>query len=204
MRRPGKIIGVGRNYREHAAELGNEVPVSPLVFLKPSSSVIGSGAPIVLPHGYGRIDYEGEIGVVIGRVLSRADARTCTAAVRGIVAVNDVSARDLQKTEPQWVRAKGTDTFCPIGPERTGTPDLADLTVITRVNGTERQRGHTRDMVFPIDELLSWISHAVTLEPGDVVATGTPSGVSPLAPGDVVEVEVPGWSLVSNPVEARA
>lgn len=204
MRRPGKIIGVGRNYREHAAELGNEVPVSPLVFLKPPSSVIGSGAPIVLPHGYGRIDYEGEIGVVIGRVLSRADAKTCAAAVRGIVAVNDVSARDLQKTEPQWVRAKGTDTFCPIGPERTGTPDLADLTVITRVNGTERQRGHSRDMVFPIDELLSWISHAVTLEPGDVVATGTPSGVSPLKPGDVVEVEVPGWSMVSNPVEAQA
>jgi 2-keto-4-pentenoate hydratase/2-oxohepta-3-ene-1,7-dioic acid hydratase in catechol pathway len=204
MRRPGKIIGVGRNYREHAAELGNEVPVSPLVFLKPSSSVIGSGAPIVLPHGYGRIDYEGEIGVVIGRVLSRADAKTCAAAVRGIVAVNDVSARDLQKSEPQWVRAKGTDTFCPIGPERTGTPDLTDLTVVTRVNGTERQRGHTADMVFPIDELLSWISHAVTLEPGDVVATGTPSGVSPLKPGDVVEIEVPGWSLVSNPVEAQA
>lgn len=204
MRRPGKIIGVGRNYREHAAELGNEVPVSPLVFLKPSSSVIGSGAPIVLPLGYGRIDYEGEIGVVIGRVLSRADAKTCAAAVRGIVAVNDVSARDLQKSEPQWVRAKGTDTFCPIGPERTGTPDLADLTVVTRVNGTERQRGHTADMVFPIDELLSWISHAVTLEPGDVVATGTPSGVSPLQPGDVVEVEVPGWSMVSNPVEAQS
>jgi 2-keto-4-pentenoate hydratase/2-oxohepta-3-ene-1,7-dioic acid hydratase in catechol pathway len=204
MRRPGKIIGVGRNYREHAAELGNEVPVSPLVFLKPPSSVIGSGAPIVLPHGYGRIDYEGEIGVVIGRVLSRADAKTCAAAVRGIVAVNDVSARDLQKSEPQWVRAKGTDTFCPIGPERTGTPDLADLTVITRVNGTERQRGHSGDMVFPIDELLSWISHAVTLEPGDVIATGTPSGVSPLKPGDVVEVEVPGWSMVSNPVEAQA
>lgn len=204
MRRPGKIIGVGRNYREHAAELGNEVPVSPLVFLKPSSSVIGSGAPIVLPLGYGRIDYEGEIGVVIGRVLSRADAKTCAAAVRGIVAVNDVSARDLQKSEPQWVRAKGTDTFCPIGPERTGTPDLTDLTVVTRVNGTERQRGHTADMVFPIDELLSWISHAVTLEPGDVVATGTPSGVSPLKPGDVVEVEVPGWSMVSNPVEAQA
>lgn len=204
MRRPGKIIGVGRNYREHAAELGNEVPVSPLVFLKPTSSIIGSGAPIVLPLGYGRIDYEGEIGVVIGRVLSRADARTCAAAVRGIVAVNDVSARDLQKSEPQWVRAKGTDTFCPIGPERTGTPDLADLTVVTRVNGTERQRGHSGDMVFPIAELLSWISHAVTLEPGDVIATGTPSGVSPLKPGDVVEVEVPGWSMVSNPVEAQS
>jgi 2-keto-4-pentenoate hydratase/2-oxohepta-3-ene-1,7-dioic acid hydratase in catechol pathway len=204
MRRPGKIIGVGRNYREHAAELGHEVPASPLVFLKPSTSVIGSGEPIVLPRGYGRIDYEGEIGVVIGRVLRRADAGTCAAAVRGIVAVNDVSARDLQKSEPQWVRAKGTDTFCPMGPERAGSPDLHDLTVITRVNGTERQRGHTRDMVFPIAALLSWISQAVTLEPGDVVATGTPSGVSPLAPGDVVEVEVPGWSLVSNPVEAGA
>ncbi len=202
MVRPGKIIGVGRNYREHAKELGNEVPASPLVFLKPPSAVIGTGEPIVLHADFGRVDYEGEIGVVIGRRLSRADASECAAAVRGIVAVNDVSARDLQKSEPQWVRAKGADTFCPIGPETTGTPDLTDLTVITRVNGEERQRGHTREMAFPIAELLAWISRAVTLEPGDVVATGTPAGVSPLAPGDVVEVEVPGWSVVRNPVVA--
>lgn len=200
MTRPGKIIGVGRNYREHAKELGNEVPASPLVFLKPATSVIASGEPIVVPAGYGRVDFEGEIGVVIGRTLSRASAGECAAAVRGIVAVNDVSGRDLQKSEPQWVRAKGTDTFCPIGPERAATPDLRDLTVITRVNGEERQRGHTREMVFPIADLLAWISQAVTLEPGDVVATGTPAGVSQLRDGDVVEVEVPGWSLVRNPV----
>jgi 2-keto-4-pentenoate hydratase/2-oxohepta-3-ene-1,7-dioic acid hydratase in catechol pathway len=118
------------------------------------------------------------------------------------VAVNDVSARDLQKSEPQWVRAKGSDTFCPIGPEKRGAVDLTDLTLITRVNGAERQRGHTREMAFPIARLLSWISQAVTLEPGDVVATGTPHGVAPLAPGEEVEVEVVGWSRVKNPVVA--
>lgn len=200
MERPGKVIGVGRNYREHARELGNEVPASPLVFLKPATSVIASGAPIVVPAGYGRVDYEGEIGVVIGRTLSRATAEECAQGVRGVVAVNDVSARDLQKSEPQWVRAKGTDTFCPVGPERRGPVDLRDLTVITRVNGEERQRGHTGEMIFPIAEVLAWVSQAVTLEPGDVVATGTPAGVAPLKDGDVVEVEVPGWSLVRNPV----
>jgi 2-keto-4-pentenoate hydratase/2-oxohepta-3-ene-1,7-dioic acid hydratase in catechol pathway len=199
---PSKIICVGRNYRAHAEELGNEVPASPLIFLKPPSAVIASGEAIVLHAGYGRIDYEGEIGVVIGTRLSKADDATCAAAVRGIVAVNDVSARDLQKSEPQWVRAKGSDTFCPIGPEKRGAVDLTDLTLITRVNGAERQRGHTREMAFPIARLLSWISQAVTLEPGDVVATGTQHGVAPLAPGEEVEVEVVGWSRVKNPVVA--
>jgi 2-keto-4-pentenoate hydratase/2-oxohepta-3-ene-1,7-dioic acid hydratase in catechol pathway len=202
MPRPSKIVCVGRNYREHAAELGHEVPASPLIFLKPPSSVIASGEAIVLHEGYGRIDPEGEIGVVVGKRLSRADPAQCAAAVRGIVAVNDVSARDLQKSEPQWFRAKGSDTFCPIGPERKGKADLTDLTVVTRVNGVERQRGNTREMAFPIADLLAWISRAVTLEPGDVVATGTPAGVAPLAPGDDVEVEVVGWSRVRNPVVA--
>ncbi len=197
---PTKIICVGRNYRAHAEELGNEVPASPLIFLKPPSAIIRAGEAIVLHAGYGRIDYEGEIGVVIGQRLSKADEATCAAAVRGIVAVNDVSARDLQKSEPQWVRAKGSDTFCPMGPEKRGPVDLTDLTLVTRVNGEERQRGHTRDMAFPIAGLLSWISQAVTLEPGDVVATGTPHGVAPLAAGDEVEVEVVGWSRVKNPV----
>ncbi len=202
MSRPSKIVCVGRNYRAHAEELGNEVPASPLIFLKPPSAIIAAGESIVLHAGYGRIDYEGEIGVVIGERLSRANAATCAAAVRGIVAINDVSARDLQKSEPQWVRAKGSDTFCPMGPEKRGKVDLTDLTLITRVNGEERQRGHTREMAFPIAELLAWISQAVTLEPGDVVATGTPHGVAPLMPGDEVEVEVVGWSRVKNPVVA--
>lgn len=199
---PGKILCVGRNYREHAKELGNEVPTTPVIFLKPPSSVIASGEAIVLPAGIGRIDYEGEIGLVIGRRVTKATPAACAAAVRGVVAVNDVSARDLQKSDPQWWRAKGTDTFCPIGPETPGTPDFGALEVITRVNGEERQRGSSAAMIFPIPDVLSFISQAVTLEPGDVVITGTPAGVGPLAPGDVVEVEVPGWSLVRNPVVA--
>lgn len=203
MNKPGKIICVGRNYREHAEELGNPVPRSPLIFMKPTSSVIATGEEIVIPDGYGRVDFEGEIGVVIGRALIRATPAMCEAAVRGIVAVNDVSSRDLQKSEPQWVRAKGTDTFCPIGPERQGVPNLRNLSVITRLNGEVKQRGHTRDMIFPIDELLAWISAAVTLEPGDIVITGTPGGAGRLAPGDEVEVEVPGWSVVTNRVARR-
>lgn len=199
---PGKILCVGRNYREHAKELGNEVPTTPVIFLKPPSSVIASGEAIVLPAGIGRIDYEGEIGLVIGRRLTKATPTACAAAVRGVVAVNDVSARDLQKSDPQWWRAKGYDTFCPIGDERQGTPDLAALEVITRVNGEERQRGRSAEMIFPIAEVISFISQAVTLEPGDLVITGTPAGVAPLAPGDVVEVEIPGWSRVRNPVVA--
>ncbi|MCE2802536.1 MAG: fumarylacetoacetate hydrolase family protein [Gemmatimonadota bacterium] len=199
---PGKILCVGRNYREHAKELGNEVPTTPVIFLKPPSSVIASGEAIALPAGIGRIDYEGEIGLVIGQRLTKASPAACAAAVRGVVAVNDVSARDLQKSDPQWWRAKGYDTFCPIGDERQGTPDLAALEVITRVNGEERQRGRSAEMIFPIAEVISFISQAVTLEPGDLVITGTPAGVGPLAPGDVVEVEIPGWSRVRNPVVA--
>jgi len=204
MIRPSKIVCAGRNYREHAKELGNEVPAVPLIFLKPSSTVIASGDAIVLPTGAGRIDFEGEIGVVIGRTLKKATAAEAAAAVRGVVAVNDVSARDWQKNDGQWWRAKGADTFCPIGPEKAGPVDLTDLTVVTRVNGDECQRGHAHEMVFPIADLLAYISTVMTLEPGDVVATGTPAGVKPLVPGDVVEVEVVGWSLVSNPVIADA
>jgi 2-keto-4-pentenoate hydratase/2-oxohepta-3-ene-1,7-dioic acid hydratase in catechol pathway len=203
MSRPSKIVCAGRNYREHAKELGNEVPTTPLIFLKPPSSVIASGEPIVLPTNAGRIDFEGEIGVVIGRRLKRASAEECAAAVRGIVAVNDVSARDQQKNDGQWWRAKGSDTFCPIGPERAGPVDLTDLTVVTRVNGEECQRGTAKEMVFPIATLLAFITTAMTLEPGDVVATGTPAGVKPLVPGDDVEVEIVGWSRVRNTVEAE-
>lgn len=204
MTRPGKIVCVGRNYRDHVKEMGNEVPTTPLVFYKPTSSVVADGAPIVLPAGIGRVDFEGEIGIMIGSTLTKATPAQCAVAVRGIVAVNDVSARELQKSDPQWWRAKGYDTFCPIGPEKRGTPDLGAIELVTRVNGTERQRCHTRDMIFPIADLLAFISGAVTLEAGDVVLTGTPEGVGPLSAGDVVEVEVVGWRTVKNPVVAAA
>ena len=204
MTRPGKIVCVGRNYREHAKELGNDVPTAPLLFLKPPSAVIATGVPIVMPAVSQRVDFEGEVGVVIGTVLRRASPAQCAAGIRGIVALNDVTARDLQKSDGQWSRAKGFDTFCPMGIVWAGVPPLDAITVVTRVNGTEKQRGHTGDLVFPIPDLLSYISHVMTLEPGDLVATGTPAGVGPLKAGDVVEVELVGYSKVSNPVEAQA
>ena len=197
---PGKIVCVGRNYVEHAKELGNEVPKAPLIFLKPPSAVIGDGDPIRLPPASQQVEFEGEIGVIVGKRLTRASEADALSAIRGIVAVNDVTARDLQKTDGQWTRAKGFDSFCPLGTESNGIPDLANLTVVTRVNGEERQRGSSAQMVFSIPMLLSYISNIMTLEPGDLVATGTPSGVGRLSPGDVVEVEIEGVSRVSNPV----
>lgn len=199
-----KIVCVGRNYREHARELGNEVPAEPLLFLKPPSSLIGNGETIVLPGVSNQIEYEGEIGVVIGTRIRRATAEQARAAIRGIVAVNDVTARDLQRRESQWTRAKGFDTFCPMGTEAAAPADLASLTVVTRVNGAERQRGSAADMVFSIPELVAYVSRVMTLEPGDVVSTGTPAGVGTLSPGDEVEVEVLGVSRVSNPVTEEA
>ena len=199
--RPGKIVCIGRNYREHARELGNEVPVEPLFFLKPSTSVIGDGDAIVLPPQSERVEFEGEIGVVIGNRLTRASEEEAITAIRGIVALNDVTARDLQRKDSQWTRAKGFDTFCPIGNVAAAPEDLSTLTVITRVNGDERQRGSVSEMVFSIPMLLSYVSHVMTLEPGDVLATGTPSGVAPIADGDLVEVEIEGFSKVSNPVQ---
>jgi 2-keto-4-pentenoate hydratase/2-oxohepta-3-ene-1,7-dioic acid hydratase in catechol pathway len=200
VKRPGKIICVGRNYREHAREMGNEVPAQPLIFMKPPSSVIGDGEAIVIPRASSRVEHEGEIGVVLGRSLRRGDERAARHAVAGVVAMNDVTARDLQKTDGQWTRAKGYDTFCPIAADVVPVSDLQALRVITRVNGAERQRGRAADMAFPIPMLLAWISAVMTLEPGDLVATGTPAGVGPLVPGDVVEVEIEGLSRVSNPV----
>ncbi len=202
--RPGKIVCVGRNYLEHARELGNAVPERPLLFLKPPSSIVAPGIAIELPPESAQVEYEGEIGVVIGTRLRRADEATAAQSVRGIVAVNDVTARDLQKPDGQWTRAKGFDTFCPVGPESPPPTDLATLTVVTRVNGVERQRGSAQEMAFAIPTLLAYISQVMTLEPGDLVATGTPAGVGRLAPGDVVEVEVVGYSLVRNPVAAAA
>jgi 2-keto-4-pentenoate hydratase/2-oxohepta-3-ene-1,7-dioic acid hydratase in catechol pathway len=207
VRRPGKIVCVGRNYREHARELGNDVPAEPLLFLKPPSSVIPDGAPIVLPRASSRVEYEGEIGVVIARQLRRVAAAEALAAVGGVLALNDVTARDLQRSDGQWTRAKGFDTFCPVAPQVLDGVDVAGLAVVTRVNGEERQCATAVEMVFSIPELLSYISHIMTLEPGDLVATGTPAGVGPLRAGDVVEVEVRSGarsSRVANPVEADA
>jgi 2-keto-4-pentenoate hydratase/2-oxohepta-3-ene-1,7-dioic acid hydratase in catechol pathway len=199
--RPGKIVCVGRNYAEHAKELGNEVPKEPLIFLKPPSSVVWADDAICLPAASTRVEHEGEIGVVIGKTLTRVSEKDAASGIRGIIAVNDVTARDLQKSDGQWTRAKGFDTFCPLGEESSKLPDLDNLSVVTRVNGVERQRGKSSEMVFSIPSLLAYISRIMTLEPGDLVATGTPSGVGPLTAGDVVEVEIPGVSRVSNPVQ---
>jgi 2-keto-4-pentenoate hydratase/2-oxohepta-3-ene-1,7-dioic acid hydratase in catechol pathway len=201
--RPGKIVCIGRNYREHAKELGNEVPAEPLFFLKPSSSIISDGEAILLPEQSQQVEFEGEIGVVIGSPLTRASEGDAEDAISGVLAVNDVTARDLQRKDSQWTRAKGFDTFCPLGPVASPPDDLSSLTVVTRVNGIERQRASSADMVFSIGKLLSYVSHVMTLEPGDIVATGTPSGVGPLVPGDVVEIEIEGISKVTNPVQAR-
>lgn len=198
--RPGKIVCIGRNYLEHARELGNEVPQEPLFFLKPSTSIIYDGDPIVLPPQSERVEYEGEIGIIIGEKLSKAREEETVHAIRGVLALNDVTARDLQKKDSQWTRAKGFDSFCPLGNVATSFGDIASLSVVTRVNGEVKQRGSASDMAFSIPMLLSYVSHVMTLEPGDIMATGTPSGVGPLSPGDVVEVEIPGLSKVTNTV----
>jgi 2-keto-4-pentenoate hydratase/2-oxohepta-3-ene-1,7-dioic acid hydratase in catechol pathway len=197
---PSKIVCVGRNYAAHARELGNDVPKQPLLFLKPPSSLVRDGASIRLPAVSNRVEFEGEIGVVIGRRLRRVSSEQVRESLAGICAVNDVTARDLQKSDVQFTRAKGFDTFCPVG-ELGGVPeDLASLRVRTLVNGQVRQDGSAADMVFDIPSLVAYISGVMTLEPGDLILTGTPSGVGTLSAGDVVEVEVVGVSRVSNPV----
>ncbi len=193
---------VGRNYVAHARELGNELPERPLLFLKPPSAVVADGAPIILPPDSQRVEHEGEIGVVIGhrvRRVSEADALRC---VLGYAPLNDVTARDLQRLDDQWTRAKGFDTFCPIGRTCPAVQvrEWRELEVVCRVNGQERQRGRAEQMAFGIPYLISYISHIMTLEEGDVIATGTPEGVGPLQPGDEVEVELVGLGSVKNPV----
>lgn len=196
----GKIICVGRNYAAHAKELGNEVPERPLLFFKPPSAVIGDGEPIRLPEASQRVDHEAEIALVIGRRMRRVAAADAMAGVVGIACANDVTARDLQKVDGQWARAKGFDTFCPLGATVTDGFAWDDLEIIGRVNGEVRQHGHVRDLLFGFPALLAYVSGIMTLEPGDVILTGTPEGVGPLAPGDVVEVEIPGVGRISNPV----
>ncbi len=203
---PSKIVCVGRNYVEHAAELGSDMPAEPIFFLKPPSALIGHGAAIELPEESQQVEHEGEIGVVIGRSLRRASREEAMAGVAGVVCVNDVTARDLQRTDVQWTRAKGFDTFCPAGPRvvpLNQLPALEELEVFCRVNGDVRQHGHARDMAFDIPSILSYISQVMTLQAGDIVATGTPAGVGPLAPGDLVEVEIPGVGVLMNPVAAH-
>jgi 2-keto-4-pentenoate hydratase/2-oxohepta-3-ene-1,7-dioic acid hydratase in catechol pathway len=197
---PSKIVCVGRNYAAHAKELGNDVPKEPLIFLKPPSSIIRDGESIRMPTVSKQVEYEGEIGVVVGKRLWKASIEVAREAVAGIVAANDVTARDLQKSDGQWTRAKGFDTFCTLGAIGPAPEDLSSLTVTTRLNGSVRQQGRATDMMFDIPAILSYISGIMTLEPGDLVLTGTPEGVGTLAPGDVVEVEIAGVSRVSNPV----
>ncbi|MEX2466802.1 MAG: fumarylacetoacetate hydrolase family protein [Gemmatimonadota bacterium] len=199
--RPSKIVCVGKNYAKHAAEMGGEVPKEPLIFLKAPSSLISDGDEIVMPTWAGRVDYEGEIAVVIGKRATRISANNGWDHVRGILPLNDVTARDLQASDNQWSRAKGFDTFCPVGAVvPIADVDLDALAVTTRVNGEVRQKGEISDLVFSIPVILEYISRAMTLEPGDIVATGTPDGIGPLQPGDRVEVEVAGVGSVSNPV----
>lgn len=201
---PSKIVCVGRNYREHAAELGNDVPTAPLIFLKPPTTVIKDGDAIVMPRVSNRVDHEGEIGVVIGKKLRRASLDEARDAIQGIVAANDVTARDLQKSDGQWTRAKGFDTFCPVGPMGKAPADLGSMEIFCRVNGQVKQHAKASEMVFSIPEVLSYASNIMTLLPGDLVLTGTPSGISPLAAGDTVEIEIVGVSRVSSPVVAES
>ena len=202
--RPSKIVCVGRNYLEHARELGNEVPERPLIFFKPPSSIVADGQAIVLPPESERVEHEGEIAVVIGRTARKVKAADAWDHVAGIAPLNDVTARDLQKTDGQWTRAKGFDTFCPIGPvvPLDRIAGRGALEVVCRVNGEVRQHGRVGDMAFDIPTLIEYISGVMTLEPGDVIATGTPAGVGPLQPGDVVQVEIPGVGTLTNPVQA--
>lgn len=203
---PTKIVCVGRNYRDHASELGNEVPKEPLIFFKPPSTLIAPGEPIHIPPAdlTERVDYEGELGVIIGkRCRNLRQDEDITPYLRGFTCVNDVTARDLQKRDSQWTRAKGFDTFCPVGPVVV-TPDefnTESAEVETFLNGERKQHGHTRDFIFSLPEVLRYISQVMTLEPGDLIPTGTPAGVAPMKPGDAVEVRITGIGSLINPVQ---
>ena len=199
---PGKIVCVGRNYAAHAAELGNEMPREPMIFLKPPSSLIGPGEAIMLPKYSQRVEHEAELGLVIGKKCAHLrDDEDPLSYVLGYTCVNDVTARDLQKSDVQFTRAKGFDTFCPVGPYIETQLDPSDVLVEARVNGVRRQSGSTALMAFPPAFLVRWISRMMTLLPGDLIATGTPAGVGPLIAGDTVEVSVAGVGVLRNPVQ---
>jgi 2-keto-4-pentenoate hydratase/2-oxohepta-3-ene-1,7-dioic acid hydratase in catechol pathway len=200
--RPSKIVCVGRNYREHAIELGNEVPTEPLLFFKPTTSLNAPGGTIRRPRLSERTDYEGELGVVISKPCYKLqDSDDVRSYILGYTCVNDFTARDLQNKDGQWARAKGFDTFCPVGPIVTDEIDpWAGINVKTMVNGEVRQDGNTRDFIFPLEVVIRYIAQAMTLLPGDLIATGTPQGVGPAVAGDVIEVWVEGVGTLRNPV----
>lgn len=200
---PSKIVCVGRNYVEHAKELGNEVPKVPLIFLKPPSSIIAPGETIILPPQSAQVEHEGELVVVIGKRGRHITAGNAKKHILGYTIGNDVTARDLQKIDDQWTRAKGFDTFCPFGPWVDTDFDPADAVLTVRVNGQMRQMASTRDMVFNVGVLIAYISSIMTLEPGDLIFTGTPSGVAPLKDGDEVSVEIEGLGEIRNKVRAE-
>jgi 2-keto-4-pentenoate hydratase/2-oxohepta-3-ene-1,7-dioic acid hydratase in catechol pathway len=202
---PSKIVCVGRNYREHAAELGHEVPPEPLLFLKAPSALLPPGGTILRPRASERTDYEGELGIVIGRRCRRlAASDDVHPYILGYTCVNDFTARDLQNKDGQWTRAKGFDTFCPVGPlVADGLDPWAGVQVETRVNGDVRQSGNTRDFIFPLDVVIRYISQVMTLEPGDLIATGTPKGVGPVVAGDAIEVSIEGVGHLRNSVADR-
>ncbi|HEY5554778.1 MAG TPA: fumarylacetoacetate hydrolase family protein [Cellulomonas sp.] len=198
-----KIIGVGRNYAAHAAETGHALPVVPLLFLKPNTSVIGPDDPIVLPAWTEEVEHEAELAVVIGKVTKNVTVARALDHVFGYTVANDVTARDAQRAEPQWTRAKGFDTSCPIGPWIVPGLDVSDLAVRSRVNGQPRQDGRTSQLIFDVAYLVSYISEVFTLLPGDVILTGTPAGVGPIVDRDIVEVEVEDIGVLRNPVLRR-
>jgi len=202
---PSKIVCVGRNYVEHARELGNDPPSEPLIFLKPPSALSAHGDPIRYPRLSSRVDYEGELGVVIARRARHVKPEQAAQYVLGYTCINDVTARDLQKRDGQWTRAKGFDTFCPVGPWIVPYAELAgrDLRLRTWVDGVIKQDVSTAEMIFPVGEILAYVTAVMTLEPGDLLATGTPSGVGPLAPGAVVRVEIEGIGTLENTVVAE-
>jgi 2-keto-4-pentenoate hydratase/2-oxohepta-3-ene-1,7-dioic acid hydratase in catechol pathway len=205
MMRPTKIVCVGRNYAAHARELGNDVPERPVIFLKPPSSLIGEGDVIELTPDSSRVEHEGEIALVIGREARHVSEAEAMSVVAGFAPLNDVTARDLQKRDGQWTRAKGFDTFCPVGQASPAQGvDWRGLEVICRVNGQERQHGYASDMAFGIPFLVAFVSRIMTLVPGDLIATGTPEGVGPLTAGDEVEVELVGLTTLRNPVRASS
>ena len=198
-----KVVGVGRNYAAHAAELGNDVPTTPLLFLKPNTSVIGPDDPIVLPSYSAEVHHEAELAVVMGKITRNVTPERALAHVFGYTAANDVTARDVQRTDGQWTRAKGFDSSCPLGPWIVTDLDTDDLRVAARVNGAPRQDGRTSELVFDVAHLVSFISEVFTLLPGDVILTGTPAGVGPIVHGDVVEVEIEDIGVLRNPVVRR-
>jgi 2-keto-4-pentenoate hydratase/2-oxohepta-3-ene-1,7-dioic acid hydratase in catechol pathway len=198
-----KVVGVGRNYAAHAAELGNEVPKEPLIFLKPNTSVIGPRDGIVYPEQTNDLHFEGELAIVIGRICRDLPRERAEEVIFGYTIANDVTARDLQKSDGQWARAKGYDTFCPLGPWISTDLDVADLRVTTTLNGEPKQDGRTSQFIFDIPEVLAYITSFTTLLPGDVVLTGTPAGVGPMLPGDEVAISVEGLGTLTNKVIVR-